>query len=61
MSFEVEGGTEMAWALIDATEMLSITANLGDVKSTITHPATTTHGRLSVEERAAAGIGDGVD
>ncbi len=60
LSFEVEGGKEEAWALIDATEMLSITANLGDVKSTITHPATTTHGRLSVEERTAAGIGDGL-
>ncbi len=60
LSFEVEGGKEAAWALIDATEMLSITANLGDVKSTITHPATTTHGRLSDEERTAAGIGDGL-
>ena len=60
LSFEVEGGKEVAWALIDATEMLSITANLGDVKSTITHPATTTHGRLSVEDRVAAGIDDGL-
>jgi len=60
VSFEVGGGKEKAWKLIDATEMLSITANLGDVKSTITHPATTTHGRLTPEVRAAAGIKDGL-
>jgi len=60
LAFDVEGGREAAWRLIDATRMLSITANLGDVKSTITHPATTTHGRLSPEERQAAGIGDGL-
>jgi O-succinylhomoserine sulfhydrylase len=59
-SFEVEGGREAAWAVIDATRMLSITANLGDVKTTITHPATTTHGRLSAEERAQAGISEGL-
>jgi O-succinylhomoserine sulfhydrylase len=47
-----------AWSLIDATEMLSITANLGDTKTTITHPATTTHGRLSPEAREAAGISE---
>jgi O-succinylhomoserine sulfhydrylase len=58
VSFEVDGGKEEAWRLIDATELLSITANLGDVKTTITHPATTTHGRLTPEARAAAGIGD---
>jgi len=58
LSFELDGGKDAAWKLIDATRMLSITANLGDVKSTITHPATTTHGRLSVEERAVAGISD---
>ena len=58
VSFEVQGGKEAAWAVIDATRMLSITANLGDVKSTITHPATTTHGRLSQDERDAAGIRD---
>jgi len=46
--------------LIDATEMLSITANLGDVKTTITHPATTTHGRLTPEARAVAGIKEGL-
>lgn len=58
VSFEIEGGKEAAWRLIDATQMLSITANLGDVKTTITHPATTTHGRLTPEVRAKAGIND---
>ena len=58
VSFELTGGQEHAWKLIDATKMLSITANLGDVKTTITHPATTTHGRLSAEVRAEAGIKD---
>jgi O-succinylhomoserine sulfhydrylase len=60
VAFEVEGGREQAWHLIDRTRMLSITANLGDCKTTITHPATTTHGRLSVEQREAAGIGEGL-
>lgn len=60
LSFELAGGKVAAWKLIDSTSMLSITANLGDVKSTITHPATTTHGRLSDQERAAAGITDGL-
>jgi O-succinylhomoserine sulfhydrylase len=58
VSFEVKGGQEKAWSLIDSTQLISITANLGDVKSTITHPATTTHGRLSPEARQAAGIKD---
>lgn len=58
VSFELTGGKDHAWHLIDATQMLSITANLGDVKTTITHPATTTHGRLSPEARAEAGIKD---
>jgi len=58
LSFEVAGGKEQAWKLIDATQMISITANLGDTKSTITHPATTTHGRLTPEQRADAGISD---
>ncbi|TWI53095.1 O-succinylhomoserine sulfhydrylase [Pseudomonas duriflava] len=58
VSFEVKGGQEGAWRFIDATRMISITANLGDTKTTITHPATTTHGRLSPEERAKAGIRD---
>jgi O-succinylhomoserine sulfhydrylase len=60
VAFEVAGGRAAAWRVIDATRMLSITANLGDVKSTITHPATTTHGRLSEQERAAAGISEGL-
>jgi O-succinylhomoserine sulfhydrylase len=60
VSFEVKGGKEAAWRLIDATRLVSITGNLGDVKTTITHPATTTHGRISPEARAAAGIGDGL-
>jgi len=60
VSFDVAGGREHAWRLIDNTRMLSITANLGDVKTTITHPASTTHGRLSQEERDRAGIADGL-
>jgi O-succinylhomoserine sulfhydrylase len=56
LSFRVRGGRDAAWRLIDATRLLSLTANLGDAKTTIVHPATTTHGRLSAEERAAAGI-----
>src|SRR5688500_7087054 len=60
LSFEVKGGRTAAWRLIDATRLVSITANLGDVKTTITHPATTTHGRLSPEARAAAGISEGL-
>ncbi|MBF6648000.1 O-succinylhomoserine sulfhydrylase [Methylobacter sp. BlB1] len=60
VSFELNGGKDQAWRLIDSTQMLSITANLGDVKTTITHPASTTHGRLAPEVRAAAGIKDGL-
>jgi O-succinylhomoserine sulfhydrylase len=60
VSFDVAGGRETAWRVIDATRMLSITANLGDTKTTITHPATTTHGRLSPDERAAMGISEGL-
>ncbi|MCA1772941.1 MAG: O-succinylhomoserine sulfhydrylase [Halomonas sp.] len=60
LGFEVLYGQEGAWEVIDATHMLSITGNLGDVKTTITHPATTTHGRLSEEQRAAAGITPGL-
>ena len=56
VAFEVRGGQEMAWRIIDSTKILSITANLGDVKTTITHPATTTHGRLTEEQRQAANI-----
>jgi O-succinylhomoserine sulfhydrylase len=63
VSFEVKAkagqtAQEAAWALIDATKLISITANLGDAKSTITHPATTTHSRVTAEARAAAGIQD---
>ncbi|HTQ77196.1 MAG TPA: O-succinylhomoserine sulfhydrylase [Burkholderiales bacterium] len=60
LSFEVKGGREAAWKVIDSTKLISITANLGDVKTTITHPATTTHGRITPAARAAAGIGDGL-
>ena len=58
VSFEVRGGKEGAWRFIDATRLISITANLGDSKTTITHPSTTSHGRLSPQEREAAGIRD---
>jgi O-succinylhomoserine sulfhydrylase len=60
VSFEVKGGKASAWHVIDSTRLISITANLGDTKSTITHPATTTHGRISPEARARAGIRDGL-
>ncbi len=65
VTFEVKAkpgqtSQEAAWALIDATQLISITANLGDAKSTITHPATTTHSRVTAEARAAAGISDGL-
>ena len=60
VSFVVEGGREAAWKVIDATQMLSLTANLGDAKTTIVHPATTTHGRLSDESLADAGIEQGL-
>ena len=64
LSFEVKGGRDggkaAAWRLIDATQLISHTANLGDVKTTIIHPASTTHGRISPEARAAAGITDGL-
>jgi len=56
VSFEVKGDRAEAWKVVDATRLISITANLGDTKSTITHPASTTHGRISAEARAAAGI-----
>lgn len=60
VSFEVIGGREAAWKVIDATRLMSITANLGDTKSTITHPASTTHGRLTDEQRFLAGIKQGL-
>jgi len=60
VSFDVKGGKDSAWRVVDATRLISITANLGDTKTTITHPASTTHGRITPEARAAAGIGDGL-
>jgi O-succinylhomoserine sulfhydrylase len=60
VSFDVKGGRSAAWKVIDSTKLVSITGNLGDVKTTITHPASTTHGRISAEARAAAGIGEGL-
>ena len=60
LSFELKGGRKAAWKLIDATRICSITANLGDTKTTITHPATTTHGRLTDEQKQASGIADGL-
>lgn len=60
VSFDVKGGRDAAWRVVDATQLISITANLGDAKTTITHPASTTHGRLSPEVRKAAGLGEGL-
>ncbi|QKS28630.1 MAG: O-succinylhomoserine sulfhydrylase [Candidatus Accumulibacter similis] len=58
VSFAVRGGRAEAWKVVDSCRLLSITANLGDTKTTLTHPASTTHGRISPEQRAAAGIGE---
>ncbi len=60
VSFDVKGGRDAAWKVIDGTQLISITANLGDTKTTITHPASTTHGRLAPEVRKASGIGEGL-
>jgi O-succinylhomoserine sulfhydrylase len=60
LSFEVDGGREAAWRVVDACRVISITANLGDVKSTITHPASTTHGRVAPAVREAAGVSEGL-
>jgi O-succinylhomoserine sulfhydrylase len=70
LSFDVVGSAEPgggpaqartnAFAVIDATQVMSITANLGDTKTTITHPASTSHGRLTEVQRQAAGIGQGL-
>ena len=60
LSFVVKGGREAAWRVIDGVRMISITANFGDVKSTICHPATTTHGRIPQAEREASGISEGL-
>ena len=58
VAFDVQGGRDEAWRVIDSTRLLSITANLGDLKTTIVHPATTTHARITAEQREVAGIGD---
>jgi len=60
LSFEVEGGREAAWQVINSAKLVSITGNLGDTKTLVTHPATTTHGRLTDEEKAKAGIVEGL-
>lgn len=60
VSFEVKGGKDAAWRVIDNARLVSITANLGDTKTTLTHPASTTHARITPEARAAAGITDGL-
>lgn len=60
IAFELDGGQSAAWGLIDRTKMISITANLGDCKTTITHPASTTHSRLTPEQRSQIGISDGL-
>lgn len=60
VSFDVKGGRDEAWRVVDSTQLISITANLGDTKTTITHPASTTHGRIDPEARAAAGINEGL-
>lgn len=58
LSFEIKGGQAAAWQVMDACEMISLSVNLGDTRSIVTHPATTSHGRLSPQERARAGVGD---
>ncbi|MDR1275236.1 MAG: O-succinylhomoserine sulfhydrylase [Candidatus Accumulibacter sp.] len=60
VAFEVKGARAEAWRVVDSCELLSVTANLGDVKTTLTHPASTTHGRITPEARAASGIGEGL-
>jgi O-succinylhomoserine sulfhydrylase len=60
VSFELKNGKDAAWRVVDSVRLISITANLGDTKSTLTHPATTTHARIGQESRDAAGITDGL-
>jgi O-succinylhomoserine sulfhydrylase len=60
LSFQVKGGREAAWKVVDAIQLISRTANLGDVKTTLTHPASTTHARITPEARAQAGITEGL-
>ena len=60
LSFEVDGGRDRAWAFINAVRLMSLTANLGDVKTTVCHPASTTHGRLTDEQKQQGGITEGL-
>ena len=60
VSFELAGGKDSAFRFANALSLIDISNNLGDAKSLLTHPATTTHQRLSVEERAGLGITDGL-
>jgi O-succinylhomoserine sulfhydrylase len=60
LSFEVDGGRDGAWTFINAVRLMSLTANLGDVKTTICHPASTTHGRLTDEQKQQGGITEGL-
>jgi O-succinylhomoserine sulfhydrylase len=60
LAFDVKGGRDQAWSVVDATRICSIAANFGDVRTIITHPASTTHGRLTEVQRQAAGIGQGM-
>jgi len=60
LSLDVKGGQEAAWKIIDSVTLCSITGNLGDARTTITHPATTTHGRISAEDRKISGVTDGL-
>jgi O-succinylhomoserine sulfhydrylase len=60
IAVEVAGGREGAWRFVDATKLMSITANLGDTKTTLTHPCTTTHARITAAERERAGIVEGL-
>jgi O-succinylhomoserine sulfhydrylase len=60
LSFVVKGGRDAAWRVVDAIELISRTANLGDVKTTLTHPASTTHARVAAEARERAGIVEGL-
>jgi O-succinylhomoserine sulfhydrylase len=58
LSFEIKGDKAVAWRIMDSCEMISLSVNLGDARTIITHPATTSHGRLTPEERARAGVAD---
>jgi len=60
LSLEIKGGQEKAWRIIDSVKLCSITGNLGDARTTITHPATTTHARISADDRKISGVTDGL-